>query len=69
MILIIGITVAVFSVAMIGMAIGVIISNRRIKGSCGGLNQFKDSQGNSICDACTDPSPECRGEKAEADSE
>ncbi|MGY8769938.1 MAG: hypothetical protein ACKVH8_16090 [Pirellulales bacterium] len=63
------IAVGVFAIAMVGMAIGVVVSNRRLKGSCGGLNQFKDSQGNSICDACTNPSPECRGEKAEESSD
>ncbi|TWT67614.1 hypothetical protein Pla123a_41700 [Posidoniimonas polymericola] len=58
------ISVAVFAVALAGMAVGVLISNRRIKGSCGGLASMKDSNGNSICDACTNPSPECRGERA-----
>ncbi len=57
-------TLVVFVVALIGMAIGVLVSNRRIKGSCGGLAGFKDSDGNSICDACTNPAPECRGERA-----
>ncbi|MEM9187467.1 MAG: FAD:protein FMN transferase [Planctomycetota bacterium] len=56
------VTLAAFAVALGGMAIGVLISNRRIKGSCGGLAGFKDGEGNSICDACTSPSPECRGE-------
>jgi len=56
------ITVAVFALALLGMAIGVLISNRRIKGSCGGLAGFKDERGNSICEACSNPSPECRGE-------
>ena len=55
-------TLIVFGVAMVGMAIGVIVSNRRIKGSCGGLAGMKDEQGRSICDACTNPSPDCRGE-------
>lgn len=59
------ITAAVFGIAIAGMAVGVIVSNRRIKGSCGGLAGFKDDQGNSICDACTNPAPECRGERAE----
>ena len=63
------ITLAVFLVALAGMAVGVIISNRRIKGSCGGLNNFKDSVGNPICDACTNPSPTCRGERAKQEAE
>ncbi len=53
------ITVGVFAIALAGMAVGVILSNRRIKGSCGGLNNFKDSVGNPICDACSNPSPTC----------
>lgn len=51
-----------FGAVFAAMAIGVIISNRRLKGSCGGLANFRDSQGNSICEACTNPSPECQGE-------
>jgi hypothetical protein len=41
------------------MAVGVIISNRRIKGSCGGLNNSMDEDGPSICDVCTTPPEEC----------
>jgi len=59
------ITLFVFAIAMAGMAVGVLLSNRRIKGSCGGLAGFKDSQGNSICDACTKPSPDCSGKPSE----
>jgi hypothetical protein len=51
----------IFVVALTGMAIGVIISNRRLKGSCGGLANMKDAQGNTICDACTNPAPDCSG--------
>ena len=58
------ITAAVFGIALVGMALGVILSNRRIKGSCGGLAGFKDSEGKSICEACTNPAPECRDERA-----
>jgi len=61
----IGIAAAVFAVAMAGMAIGVILSNRRLKGSCGGLANMRDSQGNTICEACTHPSPDCQGEPLE----
>lgn len=60
------ITLGAFGVALAGMAIGVIVSNRRIKGSCGGLAGFKDSQGNSICEACTTPSPTCSGKPKES---
>lgn len=56
------VTAGVFCVAAAAMAVGVVIGNRRIKGSCGGLNNFRDSVGNPICDACNEPSPECAGE-------
>lgn len=59
------ITIAVFSVAMVGMAIGVILSDRRIRGSCGGLSGLKDEQGNPLCDGCSNPSPDCTGEPLE----
>jgi len=55
------ITIGVFAIALAAMAVGVILSNRQIKGSCGGLNNFKDSVGNPICDACSNPSPTCSG--------
>ena len=57
---------AVFALALSGMAIGVILSNRRLKGSCGGLANLRDSSGRTLCDACTNPSPECQGEPLEA---
>ena len=62
------ITLAVFGVALAGMAVGVILSNRRIKGSCGGLNNFRDSAGNPICEACRNPSPDCTGKPREPEA-
>jgi len=52
----------VFALALTGMAIGVIVSNKRIKGSCGGLGNLRDDQGKSICEGCTTPSADCLGE-------
>ena len=59
------ITIVVFGLAIAGLAIGVIVSNRRLKGSCGGLANLRDSSGRTMCDACTNPSPECQGEQLE----
>lgn len=40
----------IFAIVMLGMAIGVIVSNREIKGSCGGLNAIDGLEG--ACDIC-----------------
>jgi len=55
------IAVAVFAIAVTGMAIGVIVSNRRLRGSCGGLAGTHNSDGNIACDGCSNPSPTCTG--------
>lgn len=55
-------TLIVFAVALLGMATGLILSNRRLRGSCGGMAGIRDRDGNTLCDLCSDPSPECRGE-------
>lgn len=57
-----GIAAVVFAVAIAGMAIGVILSNRRLRGSCGGLANMRDAQGNTLCEGCTNPAPDCQGE-------
>jgi thiamine biosynthesis lipoprotein len=49
----------VFGVALAAMAIGVILSNRCIKGSCGGMAGLTDEQGRPLCEGCTKPSTEC----------
>ena len=45
----------IMSVAFIGLAIGLIIKNQPIKGSCGGIANLADG---STCDICgrSDPS-------------
>jgi len=44
------VTFGVFLVVMVGMAVGVLVSNRAIKGSCGGLNDIEGLKG--ACDIC-----------------
>lgn len=44
------ISFAIFSLVMIAMAVGVIVNNRAIKGSCGGLNDIDGLEG--ACDIC-----------------
>ena len=41
----------VISIAVLAMSVGVIVSGRRIKGSCGGLNSIEGLEGScGICD-------------------
>lgn len=40
----------VFCLVMAGMAIGVILGDRRIKGSCGGLASFRTPDGQPMCE-------------------
>lgn len=44
------ITFVAFVLVMIAMAVGVIVGNRSIKGSCGGLNDLDGLSG--ACDIC-----------------
>ena len=55
------IAAAVFAVAIALMAVGVIFSNRRIRGSCGGMANVRDEHGRVMCDACSTPSEDCAG--------
>jgi len=65
----IAIAFVVFALAVAGMAIGVTLSNRRLKGSCGGLANLRDEEGNLMCEACTHPSTDCQGEPLEEAAE
>lgn len=52
-------SLSVFGIAIIGLAAGVILANKTLKGSCGGVSGQKDEQGKSICELCTTPPEEC----------
>ncbi|GAA6138495.1 (Na+)-NQR maturation NqrM [Arenicella sp. 4NH20-0111] len=55
------VTFSVFLFVVIAMAVGVIISNREIKGSCGGLNDIDGLEG--ACDIC-EIKHQCKRRKA-----
>ncbi|SIO14601.1 (Na+)-NQR maturation NqrM [Vannielia litorea] len=48
-------TFIVLGLVMLGMAVGVIFSGRRIKGSCGGLNAIGDADHCLVCHKEIDP--------------
>lgn len=50
---------AIFLLAVTGMAVGVLAKNRELKGSCGGLSSMPGHDGKSICDLCTIPKDQC----------
>lgn len=56
------VTFAVFVLVMIAMAVGVLVNNRAIKGSCGGLNDIEGLKG--ACDIC-EGKKACRRRKME----
>ncbi|MCH9654977.1 MAG: (Na+)-NQR maturation NqrM [Planctomycetes bacterium] len=43
----------IFALAFAGMAVGVIFSNRCIKGSCGGLSNLEGAEDCSACGGCS----------------
>ncbi|MEZ6130457.1 MAG: FAD:protein FMN transferase [Planctomycetaceae bacterium] len=49
----------IFLIAIAGMAIGTMLQNKSIKGSCGGLANTPGSEGKSICELCTIPKDQC----------
>lgn len=55
-----------FLVALCAMSVGVLFGRRRIQGSCGGLAGLKNERGETMCQACSNPSPTCRNEAADA---
>ena len=48
-----------FGLVMTGMAIGVIVSDRRIAGSCGGLANMQDDFGEPMCECGAKPGESC----------
>ena len=49
----------VFALVMAGMAVGVILGNRRITGSCGGLANLQAADGEPMCECGARPGDAC----------
>lgn len=76
LLLLFGIAFGAFAIIIAGMAIGVMLGRRQISGSCGGLANSKDKDGNTSCSLCSNPAAACRelssrmnGERTSADEQ
>ena len=54
------VTLGVFLLVIVGMAVGVMMGRRQISGSCGGLANKTDAEGNTACSLCSNPSEACQ---------
>jgi FAD:protein FMN transferase len=61
-------TVLVFGVAMLLLAVGVIFTKRPLRGSCGGAQGLRDEQGRPACEMCSNPAEECEEFRKQAQS-
>lgn len=59
LLILVGIVAVAFGVIIAAMAVGVIFSNRRIQGSCGGLSTMRDADDKSPCMACGNSPTDC----------
>jgi thiamine biosynthesis lipoprotein len=54
------ITFVVFAILLFAMSVGVMLGRRSISGSCGGLANTKDADGNVSCSFCSNPADACK---------
>ena len=60
-------TPLVFGIFFMCLAVGVIFSNKRLKGSCGGLANMTGEDGKSMCEICPNNESNCES-KLSSDS-
>jgi uncharacterized protein len=59
LVVVFAVTLAVFLLVIVGMAVGVMMGRRQISGSCGGLANQTDAEGNNSCSLCSNPAEAC----------
>jgi len=52
-------TFLVFCLVVLGMAIGAIFNNKPVTGSCGGLANMTNEDGETVCGICSKPTMDC----------
>ncbi|MEZ6134934.1 MAG: hypothetical protein R3C53_08500 [Pirellulaceae bacterium] len=60
LLVIFGVTLGVFLLVVVGMSIGVLMGRRQLSGSCGGLANQTDREGNAACSLCSNPDAACK---------
>lgn len=53
-------TFGIFAIVVAGMAIGVMFGRRSISGSCGGLANKTNADGETSCSLCSNPGEACK---------
>ena len=58
----------VFIIALVAMSLGVMLSGRRIRGSCGGLAHMGGEHGKMACESCPSRGENCTSEQEAAEA-
>ncbi len=57
-------TFVVFCLMILGMAVGAIFNNKPVTGSCGGIANMTNEDGESVCGICSKPTIDCEETEA-----
>ena len=51
--------IVVFALVILGMAVGTIFADKPVQGSCGGLANMTNEEGDEVCGVCSKPTTDC----------
>lgn len=60
LLIVFGLTLGAFLLVVVGMAVGVLMGRRSISGSCGGLANAGNPEGDTSCSLCSSPATNCK---------